>query len=148
MGRGSSGRGLAVSSRESIRSALAQVSNNTQSEHHAVVDQLRDSRYEDGTYDIVTMQQVEYGGGYQVTFWQIGDNYSDGEYADKVREFLGLSSDGRTMAGKFKGDPEISFHVNSVDEAIRLAKKYNQISVWDWAACNEIDTGGTGRRRK
>ena len=80
-----------------------------------------------------------------MTFSQIGDNYSDADYADKVNEFLGVSSDGKVLAGKFEGTPEISFHCNSKATAVRLAKKYNQISIWDWGKCDEIKTGGTGR---
>jgi hypothetical protein len=57
-----------------------------------------------------------------------------------------VSSDGKVLAGKFQGTPEISFHVNSKATATRLGRKYNQISVWDWGKGEEIPTGGTGRR--
>lgn len=107
---------------------------------------LAGPEYEDGTYDLNTLTKVEYDRGYQVTFSQIGDNYSAEEYAGKVNEFLAVSSDGKTLAGKFESTPEISFHVNSRSTAIRLAQKYNQISIWDWGNCDEIKTGGTGRR--
>ena len=90
---------------------------------------------------------MEYDDGYQVTFCQIGDDYTASVYADRVNEFLGYSSDGRTLAGKFEGTPEISFHVPDRATAIRLARKYNQISIWDWENGDEIRTGGTGRRR-
>ena len=118
----------------------------TQGEHRAAIAQLRGSDYPDGTYDIKTKKTVTYARGYQVTFCQIGDNYSDSEYASKVNEFLRVSSDGQSSAGKFGGEPEVSFHVNSRSMAIRLAKKYNQISVWDWKNEIEIETGGTGRK--
>ena len=83
-----------------------------------------------------------------MTFWQIGDDYTNVEYMRKVNEFLRVSSDGRTAAGKFGGSPEISFHVPDRATALRLARKYNQISVWDWEKADEIKTGGTGRRRR
>ena len=118
----------------------------TQKQHADAVRRLNGSEYSDGTYDIGTMSPVEYNSGFQVTFSQIGDNYTDAEYANKVNEFLAVSSDGKTLAGKFQGTPEISFHCNDRRTAIRLAKKYNQISIWDWGACDEIKTGGTGRR--
>lgn len=118
----------------------------TQAEHQAAISALSSDDYDSGTYDINTMEQVSYPKGYQVTFSQIGDNYSDAEYADKVNEFLNISSDGKVLAGKFEGTPEISFHCNSKSTAIRLAKKYNQISIWDWGKCDEIKTGGTGER--
>ena len=118
----------------------------TQGRHRSAVSRLNSQEYEDGTYDLDTLTQVSYNSGYQVTFSQIGDNYTDSEYADRVNEFLAVSSDGKTLAGKFEGTPEISFHVNNKATAERLGRKYNQISVWDWKNCNEIETGGTGRR--
>ena len=137
MGRGNSGRGSS-GPRATLR---------TQSEHQSAVERLNSDKYSDGTYDISTLQQVSYNQGYQVTFCQIGDNYSRSEYADKVNEFLAVSSDGKTLAGKFEGTPEISFHVNDLQTALALARKYNQISIWDWANDTDISTGGTGRRR-
>lgn len=118
----------------------------TQRRHQEAVSRLSSSDFEDGTYDLNTMTQVNYDSGYQVTFSQIGDNYSDAEYADRVNEFLAVSSDGKTLAGKFEGTPEVSFHCNNRATAVRLARKYNQISIWDWGTCDEIKTGGTGRR--
>ena len=118
----------------------------TQDAHSKVITELSKDKYEDGTYDVSNLKPVEYESGYQVTFCQIGDNYSAKEYDEKCNEFLSASSDGRVSAGKFEGAPEISFHVSSRAEAIALAKKYHQISVWDWKTCDEIKTGGTGRR--
>lgn len=120
--------------------------NITKSQHTSKIQELDSDKYADGTYDIDTMAPVNYTSGFQVTFSQIGDNYSDSEYADKVNEFLDASSDRKTCAGKFEGTPEISFNVKDRNEAIKLAKKYNQISIWDWETCDQIETGGTGRR--
>ena len=126
--------------------------NSTQSVHKRAIAELNDSRYEDGTYDITTKKSVSFSNGYQVTFCQIGDNYTDADYQQKVNECLKMSSDGKTYAGKFGGSPEISFHCNSKEEAIAYAKANNQISIWDWAADNgngaEIDCGGSGDRNK
>ena len=119
----------------------------TQAQHEKAVKELSNEKYPDGTYDISNYKPIEYESGYQVTFCQIGDNYNAKEYDEKVNEFLSSSSDGRTSAGKFESTPEISFHVASREQAIALAKKYNQISVWDWKNCDEIKTGGTGRRK-
>lgn len=118
----------------------------TQLKHQKAITKLNGSEYDDGTYNVDTLSKVDYKDGYQVTFCQIGDNYSNKEYADKVNEFLAASSDGKTLAGKFESTPEISFHVNNKETAIKMAQKYNQISVWDWQNCNEIKTGGTGRK--
>lgn len=120
----------------------------TQMEHKRAVQELNSSKYEDGTYDIATKKPVSYDDGYQVTFCQIGDNYSDIEYARKVNECLERSSDGKTCAGKFEGTPEISFHFADRATAIAYARANNQISIWDWKNGDQILTGGTGERRK
>ena len=120
----------------------------TKGEHQKAIDRLRGKEYDDGTYDVDTLSPVDFDKGYQVTFCQIGDDYSDEEYAEKVNEFYEFSSDGKSYAGKFESEPEISFHFDSMEDAIRMAKKYNQISIWDWEKCEPIDTGGTGRRAK
>ena len=144
-GRGG-GSGMSSSTGSSPSSFGGTATVATQRQHQEAVSRLSSSEYSDGTYDLGTMTPVEYDSGFQVTFSQIGDNYSDTEYADKVNEFLAVSSDGKTLAGKFEGTPEISFHCNDRATAVRLARKYNQISIWDWGACDEIKTGGTGRR--
>ena len=128
------------------RATFASATLMTQSEHQDAVKRLSSPSYDDGTYNLSTLTMVDYPSGYQVTFCQIGDTYNASEYMDKVNEFLSVSSDGIASAGKFGGEPEVSFHVDDRATAVRLAKKYNQISVWDWAAGDEIKTGGTGRR--
>ena len=116
------------------------------------IAKLESDNYSEGTYDIQTLKQISYNSGFQVTFCQIGDNYTNKEFADLTREFLGHSSDRVVSAGKFGGTPEISFNVASREVAIELGKKYNQESVLDWAMLAEdfgkafISTGGTGRR--
>lgn len=147
-GRGSSSSTAAssVSLSVGVNSAFATADSSTQAYHARQISELEKPEYDEGTYDLNTLRMVEYSSGYQVTFCQIGDNYSADEYADRCNEFLSLSSDGVTSAGKFEGTPEVSFNVSSLDEAVRLAKKYNQISIWDWENLREIETGGTGRR--
>lgn len=137
------GRGGASSLSTSARGS-ANLS--TQSFHASAIRQLSSPSVPDGTYNLDTMSTVEYSRGYQVTFSQIGDNYSAEEYASKVNEFLNASSDGIVSAGKYGGTPEVSFHVSDRRTAIRLAKKYNQESVFDWRAGDVIFTGGTGIR--
>ena len=139
MGRGSSGRSVS-------RTRLPVDS--VQKRHQDVISKLSGDEYSDGTYNINTLTQVEYDDGYQVTFCQIGDNYTPQEYEALVRRFTGLSSDGIVSAGKFGGEPEISFHVASREVAEQLAHEFNQVSIWDWHGDNEISTGGTGRRKK
>lgn len=122
--------------------------------HKAKIKELESDKYEgDNTYDLDTLKPVSFEDGYQVTFCQIGDNYTNDQYQAKVNECLKLSSNGKTYAGKFEGTPEISFHCANREQAIAYAKANNQISIWDWKAGNadwrygEIKTGGTGRRK-
>ena len=119
----------------------------TQAQHYRIVSELAQDKYPDfNTYDIANLKIVSYDNGYQVTFWNIGDRYTPEEYADKVNEFLKYVPSKVTNAGKFEGSPEISFNVPDLRTALRLARKYNQISIWDWKEEREILTGGTGRR--
>lgn len=135
-----------ASYRAKKRTAASRADESTQEFHALQCKALEKDMYPDDTYDIYTLKPVQYGSGYQVTFCQIGDDYSAEEYAEKVNEFLDASSDRATSAGKYEGTPEVSFHVSSLEEAVRLAKKYNQKTVWDWENFTTIDTGGTGRR--
>ena len=120
----------------------------TQKQHQDAIKELNSSKYADGTYDIATKKTKEFDNGYQVTFCQIGDDYSDAEYANKVNECLKMSSDGKTYAGKFEGTPEISFHCANRKQAEAYARANNQISIWDWENMDVIPTGGTGERKK
>lgn len=123
----------------------------TYQRHKDAVKELSDTdKYEDGTYDVKTLKPVEFEDGYQVTFWQIGDGYSDEEYAMLSDMMSEKSSDGKVYAGAFTDGgvraPEISWHFADRGRAIAIAKKYNQVSIWDWSIMDAIETGGTGRR--
>lgn len=128
----------------------------TQTEHRNAVKEIGSDKYEDGTYDIHTRKSLSFDTGYQVTFCQIGDDYTDAEYAKKVNECLRLSSDGKTYAGKFGGSPEISFHFSSRKLAYEYADANNQVSILDWAELKRdpdsplafISTNGTGIKKK
>lgn len=142
--------GIVVGNKKAVLFGRADES--TQGFHANQIKKLENDSYEDGTYNISTLEMVQYSHGYQVTFCQIGDDYSATEYADLCNEFLSVSSDGIISAGKFGGTPEVSFNVADLDTAIQLAKKYNQISIWDWAEFErsgngEMLTGGTGERK-
>ena len=116
----------------------------TKTLHAEAMDKVR--TFEDGTYNMNTLEACSFDNGYQVTFCQIGDNYSDSRYDYLVSLFCELSSDGVVYIGKFDGEPEISFHFESKKLAKQYAKMFNQISIWNWAKSKEIKTGGTGRR--
>ena len=130
----------------SLRREKWMANERTLSQHLRLVNELSSDKYPDfSTYDVATLGIKTYNNGYQVTFWNVGDDYTPQEYADRVNEFLRNVPDHVTNAGKY-GTPEISFRILSKRTALRLARKYNQISVWDWEKEEEINTGGTGRR--
>lgn len=156
-GHGSSSGGKTIGSgygKSTNGTAYKKADNSTQAQHKNAIATLADDKYPDyKTYDMDTLEIINYDSGFQVTFCQIGDDYSSSEYADKVNEFLAISFDGKVCAGKYEGTPEVSFNVTDKETAIKLAEKYNQISIWDWYEGNrsnngEIYIGGTGRRKK
>ena len=116
-------------------------------QHADVVKQLSSDKYSDGTYDTRTLEPVEFDKGYQFTFCQIGDNYSESEYNALVNGILSKLENKNVFAGKFEGSPEISFYTEDKDFAVEIGRRYNQISIWDWGACDEVKTGGTGRKK-
>ena len=99
---------------------------------------LDTDKYETGTYNIDTMEKIDLDSGYQVSFERTGVNLTDEQYNKCVGEFRKLSSDGKAYAGKFGGTPEVSFNMKDMKTALRLAAKYNQVSIWDWKNMREI----------
>ena len=122
----------------------------TLAEHRRYVEILRDNKKypNNNTYKLPELTfDNNYSEGYQVTFWQIGDNYTPEEYARICNVFLKYAVDHITHAGKFEDTPEISFRFLDKSMAMRLARRFNQISIWDWKEGDNIYTGGTGRRK-
>ena len=119
---------------------------NTQALHTLYMDALNDSKYADGTYVLATAEPVEFSDGYQVSFCQIGDNYTADDYDFIVAMFSEISIDGIVYLGKFDGSAEISFHIKNKGIATKYAKMFNQYSIWDWKNSKNVLTGGTGRR--
>jgi len=113
--------------------------------HKRIVEALNNPSYADGTYDMKTLETKEFKKGFQVTFWNVGDDYTAERYDYLVSLFTELSMDGRTYIGKY-GTGEISWRFENKKLAKRYARLFNQISIWDWKHCKEIKTGGTGRR--
>ena len=119
--------------------------------------ELYSGSFDEGTYDVDSLAPVDYPDGFQVTFCQIGADYTEAQYNELIAEFLSHTDDMKVSLGKWGEDPEFSFHFKSRAEAIKFGKKYNQQAVWDWEAFHKnpdnpelasIDTGGTGRREK
>ena len=118
----------------------------TKTAHEININILNSDIYSDGTYNLDTKEAVEFDHGYQVSFCNIGDNYSDDDYEFIVAMFKEVSEDGVVYLGKFDGSAEISFLIHDKGIAIKYAKMFNQISIWDWKNMDVIETGGTGRR--
>ena len=88
---------------------------------------------EPGTYDLTTGRPKAYDDGYQVSFQKAKVRYSDAEYDALVNKMI-VETGSEPDAGMFEDGPEISFHCADMDLAIKIAREYNQKSVWDWAA--------------
>ena len=117
----------------------------TKAIHESIINKLHNGAYADGTYDIETMESVEFTKGYQVTFWTIGMNYTAEDYEFIHTMFTEFSMDGKTYVGYFDGGAEISYRIENKAEAVKLAKMFNQVCVWNWKDCECIDTNGTGK---
>ena len=99
--------------------------------YRSSLTKLNDKSIEDGTYDLDTGKKVDFGNkGYNVSFEQSSDNYSDSEYFDKIEECRKLC-DGKVYGGKFGGSPEISFYTEDKETAMKIMEKYNQHSIYD-----------------
>lgn len=104
-------------------------------EYRDKLKKFDDDKMPDGTYNLETGEKVSFNGrGFNVSFEQSSDNYSNAEYYDKIDECRNLC-DGNIYAGKFGGSPEISFYTTDRKTAEKIAIKYNQHSYYD----NEID---------
>lgn len=103
---------------------------------------------DEGTYDYNTGKPKSYAEGFSVSFHQNEPNedgkwksdygrYTEEEYDKLVNDMAKETDDGANI-GYFEGTPEVSFYVKSIDKAIKLMKKYNQQSIWDWKNCDII----------
>lgn len=96
---------------------------------------IDDDSIPDGTYNLETGEKVDFHGkGFNVSFEQSSDNYSNAQYYEKCEECRNLC-DGNIYAGKFGGSPEVSFYTTDRKTAEKIAIKYNQHSYYD----NEIE---------
>lgn len=91
-----------------------------------------------GTYDLRTGRPIEYKTGYQVAFQEDTtealdhDRYISGKDYDSLVERLSKECNSMPHLGTF-GNPEISFHVESKDQAMAVARRFNQESIYDWS---------------
>lgn len=101
---------------------------------------------QDAVYDLRTMHREDFDNGYQVTFVRDGASYTPKEYANVVNEFLRFSVGHWTHVSQFNNYPEITFRIGNKRDAFRLARKYGQTSVFDWA--NKSDLKVPERRKR
>lgn len=113
--------------------------------HDEIIRKVTTESFTDGTYDIETLKPVEFKNGFQVSFYTEGMKLSDEQYDYIVSMFLEFSMDGKTYLGYFWNTPEISFRIADKRTAKRLAKQFNQFSIWNWRKGTDIKTKGTGK---
>lgn len=101
-------------------------------------DALAHKLKEDGTYDLTTGEPVSYESGFQVSFQEETTErkghaaYIDDDEYD--RRVLALSSELKAKPNLARfGEPELSFHVDSLEKALEVARRHNQESIFDWS---------------
>lgn len=101
-------------------------------------DALADKMKEDGTYDLDTGEPVSFDEGYQVSFQEETTEreghsaYKDTDEYDRLVIALSKESNAQPNLAKF-GEPELSFHVSSLEKALEVARRHNQESIFDWS---------------
>ena len=108
-----------------------------QAQHKSKIAELNKPQYSDGTYDVDTLKPVEFKDGYQVSFYQTGVKLNDRQYQNAHND-MSKYSDGKVYAGKFGGEPEISYHVRDRQNALMLMKKYNQHSIAQFTKTGKV----------
>ena len=92
---------------------------------------------EDGTYDMITHEIIEFDRGYQVSFEREHDDYSSEEY-DYLAYKMSIMSDNHAYLGVYGALPELSFNFDDLELAKVIGILFNQISIWDWSRKEEI----------
>lgn len=98
---------------------------------------------DDGTYDLETVKPKHYDSGYSVSFQEETTEeegspaYKTNEQYDRIVVALSRELNASPDLGVFS-EPELSFHVDSLDKALEVARRHNQVSIWDWSASKEI----------
>jgi len=84
----------------------------------------------DGTYDLKTGKKLDLEGddSYMVSFEQSSDAYTPEEYNKIIKELMDETGS-EAYLGVY-GQPEISFKVATEEEAMALAKRFNQESIY------------------
>ena len=97
---------------------------------------------EEGTFDFETGKPKSYPNGYSVSFHQNEPDengkwksdygrYSEKDYDKNVADLVNETG-GELNIGYFAGTPEVSVWVKDFKTAVKMAKKHNQHSIWNW----------------
>jgi len=84
----------------------------------------------DGTYDPCTGKPLAKTSGFQASFERTGVNLSAEQFAQHVKDFQNKTG-AEMNVGVFCGTPEVSFTAKTKEQALQLARRYNQHSVFD-----------------
>ena len=97
---------------------------------------IKIKNYEDGTYNFITKEEINYEKGFQVSFETksryFENYYSDEEYDNivfKIASLLGVNAD----LGIYNKTPQISFYIEDKELALSISALFNQESIWDWS---------------
>ena len=144
---------LLKSIKESARSAnsdedwgeyeLKEKHSNLRAKRNSAFKALKGFGRDDGTYDLETVKPKHYDSGYSVSFQEETTEeegspaYKTNEQYDRIVVALSRELNASPDLGVFS-EPELSFHVDSLDKALEVARRHNQVSIWDWSASKEI----------
>lgn len=99
-----------------------------------VLDALNNfESFDDGTYDFLTHQTVEYSSGYQVSFArpEAFEQLSHEDW-DILTLYCCIFTESNAHIGVYNGSSEISFHCMDISKAERIMDEFNQESIFDW----------------
>ena len=91
-----------------------------------------------------SLQPVYFKKGYQVSTMNLSMAFTYEDVSTVVKRVPLWNLDADSFIGFWVDQStgllyvEESKHILNLDEAIRLARKYNQIATWDWASMSEI----------
>lgn len=107
-----------------------------------------DRTIKDGTYDLNSMETVDFSEGYQVTFQQRSSTeYTEPFYnalVDCIRNYTGSP----VYVGVYEGQTELFFHTPDELTALDIAAEFHRDSYFDWEACDIVEHKYYTLRRK
>lgn len=93
---------------------------------------------EDGTYSIITKENVVYPNGYQVSFVRPeAFQQLDRQNWDNLTNYFCEYFNSAAHIGVYCGSAEVSFHCVPITKALNIMETYNQESILDWKQKNK-----------